>query len=676
LQKLDTLLEGKYEILDRLREGGMGTIYRVRHRLLDEVRVIKVMRPHAVADKDLKRRFFEEARTATRLKHPNICQILDFALDDEGTAYLVMEFIDGVNLSELLGVKGPPGMALALEVAHQTLLALGYLHRKNVVHRDIAPDNIMVSRSEDGRPLIKLVDLGIAKVADAPTEMTQTGVFLGKLRYASPEQFGALDAGQRLDGRSDLYSLGVVLFELTTGVRPFSGESPPELLRAHLFAPPMPFSEADPMQRVPPELRATILKALEKKRENRWANAEEFDREIQALQRRSHRDEDLDATIAFLSSLPKIQPPERPPTGSAQSRLDRQFGPLTTPPPSPESGAALTLLPTAIAPGTPIAEPPETPVTAGTKRFPTATTEDQISAIRGQRRPRTPLVIAAAAGAVGIAAILVLRSPWRGGTARETAGLPAVPPASTPAASREDSSGTRSEAPRPSPGSPSPIAVAAVPAAEPTAAPAQDAVAPPPPAESAPEPTREPARPTPRPTRAPRPTAAPPARAAVPAPVPTAPLIVAESRPAPVQLEPTRPAPAVPAPASGAVAAPPAAPTSGVPAKAAATENDRIREAVHRYERAQSTLDADLYKRVFPTVDQDRIAHAFASLSSQSVELEVRRIQISPDGSRADVFGFERRTAVPRAGSEQRIQADRVLHMEKQGDAWVITRLE
>src|SRR6476659_1715349 len=145
LQKLDTLLEGKYEILDRLREGGMGTIYRVRHRLLDEVRVIKVMRPHAVADKDLKRRFFEEARTATRLKHPNICTILDFALDDEGTAYLVMEFIDGVNLSELLGVKGPPGIALALEIAHQTLLALGYLYRRNVVHRDIAPDNIMVS---------------------------------------------------------------------------------------------------------------------------------------------------------------------------------------------------------------------------------------------------------------------------------------------------------------------------------------------------------------------------------------------------------------------------------------------------------------------------------------------------------------------------------------------------
>ncbi|HEX4441456.1 MAG TPA: serine/threonine-protein kinase, partial [Thermoanaerobaculia bacterium] len=469
MQKLDTLLEGKYEILDRLREGGMGTIYRVRHRLLDEVRVIKVMRPHAVADKDLKRRFFDEARTATRLKHPNICTILDFALDDEGTAYLVMEFIDGINLSELLGVKGPPGVALALEIAHQTLQALGYLHRKNVVHRDIAPDNIMVSRAEDGKPLVKLVDLGIAKVADAPTEMTQTGVFLGKLRYASPEQFGALEHGQRLDARSDLYSLGVVLYEVMTGVRPFSGESPPELLRAHLFNPPMPFSESDPMSRVPAELRAAILKALEKKRDNRWASAEEFDREIQALQRRTQRPEDMDSTVAFLSSIPKIEPPERPFTPSAQDRLDRQFGPHTTPPPTPSpSGSPLTLLPTVLAPGTakPPAEEPakDAPSASGRAPTPTATTEDQLAKMRPNRR--TPFLIAAGAGVVAIAAILLLKSSSRS-TARETAGLPAIPAAATPVAEA-----ALRPTLAPSPASP-PAAEA-----EPTAAPAAAAAAP------------------------------------------------------------------------------------------------------------------------------------------------------------------------------------------------------
>jgi serine/threonine protein kinase len=114
-----TLIEGKYEILEKIKEGGMGTIYKVRHRLLDEVRVVKVMRPQIGADEELKRRFTQEAKTATRLKHPNIGAILDFALDSDGMAYIVMEFIDGVNLTELLRASGAPGVPMTLELAHQ-----------------------------------------------------------------------------------------------------------------------------------------------------------------------------------------------------------------------------------------------------------------------------------------------------------------------------------------------------------------------------------------------------------------------------------------------------------------------------------------------------------------------------------------------------------------------------
>jgi len=260
------LIEGKYEILGKIREGGMGTIYRVRHRLLDEIRVVKVLKPQALSNEEMKRRFIEEARTATRLKHPNIGTIHDFALDEEGKAYLVMEFIDGVNLADLLKRQGPPGIALSLEVAHQALLALGYLHRKNVVHRDIAPDNLMLTHDEDRKPVVKLIDLGIAKTLDRPGEMTSTGVFLGKLKYASPEQFGSLPAGEKLDGRCDLYALGVVLYELLTGVHPFVGESPSELLRAHLFDPPLAFSRTDPDGKVPPEVREALGKALQKRR--------------------------------------------------------------------------------------------------------------------------------------------------------------------------------------------------------------------------------------------------------------------------------------------------------------------------------------------------------------------------------------------------------------------------
>ena len=261
-----TLIEGKYEILEKIREGGMGTIYKVRHRLLDEVRVVKVMRPQIGADEELKRRFTQEAKTATRLKHPNIGAILDFALDSDGMAYIVMEFIDGVNLAELLKASGPPGVPMTLEIAHQSLSALGFLHRKNVVHRDVAPDNLMLTHDDDGHPQVKLIDLGIAKPLDRTINLTSTGVFLGKLKYSSPEQLGGLAEGETLDGRSDLYSLGVALYELLTGQLPFPGESPRELFAAHLFKDPLPFSVTDPSNRVPEEVRAVVRKAMEKER--------------------------------------------------------------------------------------------------------------------------------------------------------------------------------------------------------------------------------------------------------------------------------------------------------------------------------------------------------------------------------------------------------------------------
>ena len=185
-------IEGKYEILEKIREGGMGAIYKVRHRLLDEIRVIKLMRQQLVEDEELKTRFLREARLAIKLRHPNIAQLYDFTVDDDGTAFIVMEFIDGMTLEDLLAFHGPPPLGLALEIAQQSLKALGYLHSKGFIHRDISPDNLMLTEDTDGQPLVKLIDLGIAKTLEIGGEhLTQTGTFLGKIRYASPEQFGA-----------------------------------------------------------------------------------------------------------------------------------------------------------------------------------------------------------------------------------------------------------------------------------------------------------------------------------------------------------------------------------------------------------------------------------------------------------------------------------------------------
>ncbi len=671
-----TLIEGKYEILGKIREGGMGTIYKVRHRLLDEVRVVKVMKPSITADEELKRRFAEEAKMATRLKHPNIGTIHDFALDDDGTGYLVMEYIDGVNLAELLHSKGPPGLPLVLEITHQSLLALGYLHRRNVIHRDVAPDNLMLTHDEEGSPRIKLIDLGIAKALDRPVELTSTGVFLGKLKYASPEQYGALKAGEKLDGRSDLYCLGVVIYELLTQTRPFLGETPAELLRAHLFNPPMPFEQTDPEGKVPPELRKAVLKALEKRREDRYATAEEFDREIVALRHQYGDVGVIDHTVQMISTVRHTpgSTEAQTVTPSAQDRLNRQFVAGTTPS---------------------TARPELTAVPPGQEEAPQQTITDA-----GRSGGSRGLLGLAAAVLVIVAAVLLWRRPWEShAPASPAPGATAAPLAPTSAAATLEE--------------PTSVPVTAAP---PTAAP------------STPPPTT-PARPTPgaevgdraealdarqRATRArigadragaARKAAEPygaarrsmaegerrlakrqfttarqafekaaagfeAARSQVEQiavrPSTTAPPPPTANRPEPTHIPPT----AVP------VIIPPTVPVSRPePTRPAINEQERIRETVRRYQKAQSSLDADLYASVFPSVDRARIRAAFSDLRSQSVEISIQKIDISPNGASAIVHGYEVRTAVPRVGNEQHLEGERLITLEKRADGWVITRL-
>jgi serine/threonine protein kinase len=334
-------IEGKYEILEKLREGGMGAIYKVRHRLLDEIRVIKLMRQQLVADDELKTRFLREARLAIKLRHPNIAQLYDFTIDDDGTAFIVMEFIDGMTLEDVLALHGPPPLGFTLEMAQQSLRALGYLHLRGFIHRDISPDNLMLTADADDQPLIKLIDLGIAKTLDAGGEshLTQTGTFLGKLRYAPPEQFGA-DGATTIDARADLYSFGIVLYELLTARFPIHGKDASSLIAGHLFRPPLDFAETDPAGRVPAGLRAVVLRALAKKPEDRFASAQELSRALAELRGPSDvAEEDLKRLLTrpFVpagASVARLDP------GSTQGRLDESFDLVSTP--SPVSLLALT----------------------------------------------------------------------------------------------------------------------------------------------------------------------------------------------------------------------------------------------------------------------------------------------------------------------------------------------
>jgi serine/threonine-protein kinase len=282
LALLNEQIEGKYEILGKIREGGMGAVYKVRHRLLDEVRVVKVVRSQVEGKSTAAERFLHEARVAIRLRHPNVALLHDFAVDDDGTAYIVMEYIDGWSLLEVLESYGPPPFPLTLEIARQALRALGYLHRQQIVHRDISPDNIMLTRDGEGHPLVKLIDLGIAKAVGATGGLTTTGVFLGKPRYASPEQF----EGRGVGPQSDLYSFAVVLYELLTGRCPVHGQDAPSFMAGHLLRPPLDFDEVDPRGTVPADLRTVVMTALAKKPQDRMPGAEELVRSIAQVQER------------------------------------------------------------------------------------------------------------------------------------------------------------------------------------------------------------------------------------------------------------------------------------------------------------------------------------------------------------------------------------------------------
>ncbi|MEM8932018.1 MAG: serine/threonine-protein kinase, partial [Acidobacteriota bacterium] len=162
MPELSSQIDRRYELLEKLGEGGMGSVYKVRHKELGQMRVVKVIRPHHADDPQVLERFRREARAAIDLRHPNVAQIHDFWIGADGRAFLVMELIEGLTFQRLLASRLPP-LPLALEMARQALAALGYLHGKGYLHRDVAPDNLMLTRAYDGKPAVKLIDLGLIK---------------------------------------------------------------------------------------------------------------------------------------------------------------------------------------------------------------------------------------------------------------------------------------------------------------------------------------------------------------------------------------------------------------------------------------------------------------------------------------------------------------------------------
>ncbi len=281
---LEQPLDGKYQILGKLGVGGMGEVYKALHIHLNALRVLKLMRANIANDPGSHERFLREARLATKIHHPNVAALFDFSTLEDDAHYMVWEYIEGINLHELIVEKGPLSQRYAASLAIQALQGLDAIHRAGIVHRDISPENLMITRDEDGEEHVKIIDLGIAKQSgDEGEARTKTGMFVGKWKYCSPEHLGMLPPGERIDGRADLYSFGIVFYEMLTGVPPFQADTPHRFVMMHASVAPRALRSVNPTVTASPELEAALFKALEKDRTNRYATAREFARALEAL---------------------------------------------------------------------------------------------------------------------------------------------------------------------------------------------------------------------------------------------------------------------------------------------------------------------------------------------------------------------------------------------------------
>ena len=223
------VIRNKYEILERIGIGGMGFVYRGRHITFNEVCAIKIVNDVIAGDANFLRRFQTEAVVTRKLRHPNAVRVDDFDYTEDGRPFIVMELVQGKNVGEILESEGPMRVPRAVRVATQVAQALGFAHKLGIVHRDIKPGNIILTTNEQGQETAKVLDFGIAKLREAvegaKPGMTMTGMVVGTPLYMSPEQFMGKQAGQEIDGRTDLYSLGVVLYQMVTAQLPFEGDT-------------------------------------------------------------------------------------------------------------------------------------------------------------------------------------------------------------------------------------------------------------------------------------------------------------------------------------------------------------------------------------------------------------------------------------------------------------------
>ena len=438
-------LDDKYRLEKRLGVGGMGTVYRATHLLIDRPVAVKVLNPRFVEDEAAQVRFRREAKAAGRLQHTNAVGVTDFGRTADGYVYIVMELLEGRTLREVLAKEAPLDTARSVSLMLQTSAAVAAAHEAGIIHRDLKPANIFVVKSADAPAVVKVLDFGIAKLAaeslddDDPKSLTLIGVMIGTPRYMSPEQCDGAD----LTPSSDVYSLGVILYELLSGVVPFSGASPLAIAMKHASEAPRPLREFVPS--VPVPLEQVVLHALEKRPEDRPANAAEFRSELLAVAER------LGLEHAAATSAPDMTSVRNVGTESPSGRLVIDISRLRENRAATSGANEITLINPAVgssAPGNsgPGSSGKSEETKTETPSFHRLNVELGESRQETKRIPRTPLLLAAA---MVVAALIIgwaIFSTRSQGLEPSTNASPSVSPVVSPSPTAAPA-----RAPRPSP---------------------------------------------------------------------------------------------------------------------------------------------------------------------------------------------------------------------------------